>query len=34
MFIGYALLLVAAISRLIRAATLIFGGGQSENHGR
>jgi TRAP-type mannitol/chloroaromatic compound transport system permease small subunit len=34
MFIGYALLLVAAVSRLIRAATMIFGGRTSENHGR
>ena len=34
MFIGYALLLLAAVSRLIRAATLIFGGGQIQNNGR
>jgi TRAP-type mannitol/chloroaromatic compound transport system permease small subunit len=34
MLIGYGLLLVAAISRLIRAATLIFGGGNSANQGR
>ena len=34
MLVGYGLLLVAAVSRLIRAATLIFGGGTLENHGR
>lgn len=34
MFIGYALLLVAAVSRLIRASALIFGGGETENRGR
>ena len=34
MFAGYVLLLVAAISRLIRASALIFGSAQLENHGR
>jgi len=34
MFIGYVLLLVAAVSRLIRAASLIFGSGQLQNNER
>ncbi len=34
MFVGYVLLLVAAVSRLIRASALIFGGAPLQNHGR
>lgn len=34
MFVGYVLLLVAAVSRLIRASSLIFARDQLQNHGR